>query len=160
MSQTSTPRQTLLKGQERAVGKSNMKVDFDSLPCHPTCQIIVEILRRHFVRHLLTESCDVPEVYMTQFWESFKASKNHKTITLQLDKSTINLSINTLRLILKLPQVKKFAPFPSLEDVIAFHRELGYDESTEELTKISKIDRKFIPQPWLTLYSILTNCIG
>ena len=63
MEQQTTPRHELIQGQDRTIAQSNLKMDLDKLVCHPTCQIIVEILKRHFIRHALTESAAVPEVY-------------------------------------------------------------------------------------------------
>jgi hypothetical protein len=48
---------------------------------------------------------------------------------------------------------------PSLSDVIKLLQELQYDESVIQLRNISHVDRKYIPQPWLTLYSILANSL-
>ena len=164
MSLASTPRHELIQGEERNVGKSNVKVDLETLLCHPTCQIIVEILKGHFIRHILTTSCAVPEVYLTQFWESLEVSRDNKTMGIRLDHKDIQYDVITLRSVLGLPaegsrNFKKFTPFPSLSEVISLLREIGYDESVTKLTKLSSIDRKYIPQPWLTLYSILTNCV-
>lgn len=80
MEQQTTPRHELIQGQDRTIESGNLKVDLDKLVCHPTCQVIVEILKRHFIRNLLTASCAVPEVYLTQFWESLKVSDDDKTI--------------------------------------------------------------------------------
>ena len=164
MSLASTPRHELIQGEERNVGKSNVKVDLETLLCHPTCQIIVEILKGHFIRHILTTSCAVPEVYLTQFWESLEVSRDNKTMGIRLDHKDIQFDVITFRSVLGLPaegsrNFKKFTPSPALSEIISLLRELGYDESEIKLTNLSSIDRKYILQPWLTLYSILTNCV-
>ena len=89
MSHASTPRHELIQGEERNVGKSNLKVDLEILPCHPTCQIIVEILKGHFIQHILTTSSAVPEVYLTQLWESLEVSRDNKTMGISLDHKDI-----------------------------------------------------------------------
>lgn len=141
-----------------------MKVDLETILRHPTCQIIIEILKGYFIRNLLTTTCSVPEVYLTQFWETLEVSRDSKTMGIRLEHKDIQFDVITLRSVLGLPaegsrNFKKFTPFPSLSEVISLRREIGYDESVTKLTKLSSIDRKYIPQPWLTLYSILTNCL-
>ena len=174
MEQQSTPRHELIQGQDRTIAQGNLKVDLDKIVCHPTCQVIVEILKRHFIRNLLTASCAVPEVYLTQFWESLKVSDDDTTIQVKLDQKIIKFDVKVLRAVLKLPTEKsktgsktssntvtKFIKPPPLSEIIQFLRELGYDESETKLDyKLSSINRKNIPQPWLTLYSILINCIA
>ena len=83
-----------------------------------------------------------------------------KTLGVRLVHKQIVFDVQTLRTVLSLPaNVKKFTPLPSLSDIVRLLRELQYDESQVTLNKISIVDRKFIPQPWLTLYSILTNSL-
>ena len=164
MSNTPTPRHELIQGDEREIGKSNLKVDFDKIQCHATCEIIVEILRNHVINPLLTASCEAPEVYMIQFWKNFEVSKDRKTIQTRIDSRDIQFKVDTLRTVLGLPaegskELKKFSLPPSPSEVIKFLRDLGYDESDVKLTNISSVNRKYIPQPWLTLYAILTNSI-
>ena len=85
MEQQTTPRHELIQGQDRAIAQSNLKVDFDKIVVHPTCLIIIEILRRHFISHALTASAAVPEVYLTQFWETLNVSKDNKVMQIKLD---------------------------------------------------------------------------
>ena len=165
MSQGTTPRHELIQGQERTVGKSNRLVDLEKLPCHPTCQVIVEILKNHFIRQALTSTCAVPEVYLTQFWEQLEVSRDNNTMVTRFDQTEISFDVKVLRVVLGLPaegsrNIKKLTHLPSLSEIIQFLRQIGYDESKIKLTKASSIDRKCIPQPWLTLYSILVNCLS
>ena len=88
MSQTPTPRHELIQGEEREIGKSNLKVDFTKLQCHPTCEIIVEILKNHFIQRLLTASCSVPEVYMIQFRGSRMSVRTTKLLESVLTAGT------------------------------------------------------------------------
>ena len=134
MSQGTTPRHELIQGDERNIEKSNLKVDLGKLPCHPTCQIIVEILQHHYIRQLLTCSCSVPEVYLTQFWKSIDVSKDGKTMGIRLDHKDIQFNVGTLRSVLGLPaegsrNFKKFTPRPSLSEIIRLLRELRYENS-------------------------------
>lgn len=171
MEQQSTPRHELIQGKDRAIAQSNLKVDLDKIVCHPTCQVIVEILKRNFIRYALTESTAVPEIYLTQFWETLRVTDDNQVMTIKLDQKTIKFDVRTLCAVLKLPTEKaksgskttetKFSNPASLSEIIQLLRELGYDESEQPLEyKISSINRKYIPQPWLTLYSILINYIA
>ena len=148
MAKASTPRHELIQGDERVISKTNHRIDLDTITCHPTCAIIREILKEHFIVNLLTVTTSVPEVYLTQFWESIEISKNEKSLGVRLDHKQIVFDVKTLRTVLSLPSnVKKFTPLPSLSDVIRLLRELQYDESEVTLRRISHVDRKFIPQP-------------
>lgn len=94
------------------------------------------------------------------FWETIEISKNEKSLGVTLDHKVVVFDVLTLRTVLSLPaNVNKFSPLPSMSDINRLLRELQYDESKVQLRLISHIDRKFIPQPWLTLYSILTNSL-
>ena len=164
MAQTSTPRHELISGEEKDMGRSNLKVDFNKLQCPPGCEVIVEILRHHFFGQLLTTSCTVPEVYIIQFWKHFEPSKDRKTVQTRIDSRDIQFTADDLRTALGLPnegskEVKKFTPPPSQYEVLQFLRKLGYDESERVLANATSVNRKHIPQPWLTLYAILTNCV-
>ena len=159
MAKKSTPRHELIQGDERVIAKTNHRIDLDSITCHDTCAIILEILKRHFIYNLLTITTEVPEVYLTQFWETIEISKDEKSLGVHLDHKLVVFDVQTLRTVLGLPNVKKFSPLPSLSDVIRLLRELQYDESVIQLRNISHVDRKYIPQPWLTLYSILSNSL-
>ena len=141
-----------------------MRADLDNLPCHPTCQVIVKILKNHFIKPLLTESSSVPEIYMTQFWESMKVNKESNSIQIRIDHSDLQFDVKLLRSVLGLPPHRsktfKYKQLPSLSKTNQFLRDIGYDESEKRLEQISDIQRKRIPQPWLTLYSIIINCIS
>ena len=162
--QTPTPRHELLHGDERNIGKSNLRIDLDKITCHPTCAIIPVILKNHFISTVLTNTSTVPEVYILQFWKDFKPSKDQKSITVRIDSRDIKFKVSTLRMVLGLQaEGSKDAPTftnpPSLSEVVSFLRKLGYDESKEKITLLKTINRKYIPQPWLTLFAILTNSI-
>ena len=164
MAQTSTPRHELIGDKERDMGRSNLKVDFDKIQCPPGCEIIVEILRHHFLGQLLTKSCTVPEVYIIQFWKYLEPSKDRKTLQTKIDSTDIQFTADDLRTALGLPnegskEVEKFTSPPSQSEVLQLLRKLGYDESERVLSNTTSFNRKNIPQPWLTLYAILTNCI-
>lgn len=127
MSQGSVARNELIQGEERTISKSNMKVDLEKLPCHPTCQIIVEILMRHFIRLILMNSSKVPEVYLTQFWESLEVSQDNKTMTVRIDQKTIKFDVKIFRSVLGLPAAvsrsfKAFCPLPSFDTIVSFLR--------------------------------------
>ena len=124
MSQGSTPRSQLLKGTEKPVGKGHMRADLENLPCHSTCQVIVEILKNHFIKPLLTESSSVPEIYMTQFWESMKVDKESNSIQIRIDHSDLQVDVKILRSILGLPPHRsktfKYKKHPLLSEIIQF----------------------------------------
>ena len=65
MAKTSTPRHELIQGDERIIAKTNHRIDFETFTCHPTCAIILELLKEHFIFNLLTITTTVPEVYLT-----------------------------------------------------------------------------------------------
>ena len=130
MSIASTPRHELIQGEERTIGKSNLKVGLETITCHPTCEIIIEILKGHFIHNLLTTTCSVPEVYLTQFWETLEVSRNNKTMGIRLDHKDILFDVTTLRSVLGLlvegtRNIKKFTPFPSLSEVFSLLHEIG-----------------------------------
>ena len=65
MAKASTLRQELIQGEERVIAKTNHRIDLDTITCHPTCAIIRELLKEHFIVNLLTVTTSVPEVYLT-----------------------------------------------------------------------------------------------
>ena len=119
MAKASTPRHELIQGEERVIAKTNHRIELDTITCHPTCVIIRELLKHHFIYNLLTVTTTVPEVYLTQFWESIEISKNEKSLCVRLDHKEVVFDVKTLRTVLSLPaNVKKFSHLPSLSDVI------------------------------------------
>lgn len=144
MAKKSTPRHELIQGDERVIAKTNHRIELDKLTCHPTCAIILELLKEHFIYNLLTVTTTVPEVYLTQFWESIEISKNEKSLGVHLDHKLVVFDVQTLRTVLSLPaNVKKFNPLPSLSDVIRLFRELQYDESKVILRKNLLVQQLF-----------------
>lgn len=118
---------------ERTIGGNNSRFDLENLQCHPTCQVVVEILKRQLCQPLLNKSSSVPEIYLHQFWYTVKISKSEKTLTCTIDHQEINFTVDTLRTVLELPletsrNNTKFLPFPSFETIVEFFKDLGYDD--------------------------------
>ena len=157
MSRGSVAKSKLIRGEERTISKSNMIVDLNKLPCPPSCQIILDILQNCFIKHILINTAKVPEVYLTQFWESLQVSRDNKFMTVMIDKKTIKFNVKILRSVLGLPSEttknhKAFHSLPTFDKLASFLRDLGYDETVSPITSHSTLDRRYIPQPWLTLY--------
>jgi hypothetical protein len=125
MAKKSTPRHELIQGDERVIAKTNHRIELDNLICLPTCAIVLELLKEHLICNLLTVTTTVPEVYLTQFWETIEISKNEKSLGVTLDHKLVVFDVQTLRTVLSLPaNVKKFSPLPSISDIIRLLREL------------------------------------
>ncbi|GJS52939.1 hypothetical protein Tco_0626301 [Tanacetum coccineum] len=56
--------------QYKPIGRCNNYAVLQSIPCSPECKIVGLILLDHCLSHVLTETADVPAVYLQQFWRT------------------------------------------------------------------------------------------
>lgn len=65
--------------------------------------------------------------------------------------------------VLGLPELgpdEEFHPVPNEEELIEWLRDIGYDESEEVVTRHSKFNTRFLPQPWRTLYILIAKSLS
>lgn len=53
-----------------------------------------------------------------------------------------------------------YDPVPNEKELIEWLRDIGYDESEEVVTRHSKVNTRFLPQPWRTLYIIIAKSLS
>jgi hypothetical protein len=80
-----------------------------------------------------------------------------------LHKRQVTVDIDTLRNVLGLPELgpdEEYDPVPNEEELIEWLRDIGYDESEEVVTRHSKVNIRFLPQPWRTLYILIAKSLS
>ena len=161
-----TKEEVFPHGYSLEIGKNNARVELDKIKCSdPSCQIAVELLKAHKCRNLLDSSDTIPELYIHQFWDTFTLSSDDEYFTIQLDRKRIRVTPYHLRKALDLPDApetsNQFYPTPSESEIMQFLVDIGYDVQPDTpLTKISKVNAKYIPQPWRTIFYIITRSIS
>nr|GEU44010.1 phospholipase-like protein [Tanacetum cinerariifolium] len=119
-----TATQLVPVNRQDPIGKANMRLNLDKLPCPAEYKIIGEILKRH---------------------EAFK---------LKLDQTKVELSVNDLRIVLDLPQAtdsnqERLVQLPEFLSIIKFLDIIGHEDTllTEEI-KQTDAYKKTLSVPW------------
>lgn len=80
-----------------------------------------------------------------------------------LHKRQVTVDKDILRGVLGLPELgpdEEFHPVPNEEELIEWLRDIGDDESEEVVTRHSKVNTRFLPQPWRTLYILIAKSLS
>jgi hypothetical protein len=123
----------------------------------------VDALLYHPYKILLTKTATVASFYLHQFWHTIQPDLNEEYFTCMLHKRQVTVDKYTLRAILGLPELgpdEQYYPVPNEEELITWLRDIGYDETEEVVTKHSKVNTRFLPQPWRTLYILIAKSLS
>ncbi|GJU27893.1 hypothetical protein Tco_1166514 [Tanacetum coccineum] len=122
---------------------------------------MVEILKEHPIRPLLTNSTIVQTIYIQQFCHTVSYNRATDVMSFKVDQQEVDVNLKVLCIVLQLFQAnaeKPFIPASNFEGITNFLRQLNYDESKTPFTNISTFEKKFVPQSWQMLLTIINRC--
>jgi hypothetical protein len=155
---------TFPENYSRKIGKNNLRVHFNRITCNESsCLVAVDALLYHPYRVLLTRSAAVACFYIHQFWHTLHLDLGEESFTCMLHMRQVTVDKDILRSVLGLPELEpneEYDLVPSEEELIEWLRDIGYDESQEVMTRHSKVNIRFLPQPWRTLYIIIAKSLS
>ncbi|KAJ9561421.1 hypothetical protein OSB04_006581 [Centaurea solstitialis] len=126
--------------------------------------VITAILRNHPLYTVLTQTVEVPMIYVQQVWHTlqFHADPGNHHFTAKLDHYTISFGVNKFRRVLGFPEansrpnVNQFEPFASLEVTMAGVESVGH---LEAINAPSQFNKSNLPPTFNTLFTILSRCL-
>lgn len=126
--------------------------------------VIMEILKGHPLWPALTESFQVPEIYLQQFWKNleYHPDPDNFHFTSKVDHFDTSFNITKLRRLLKLPRQQDWPGRTDFDNFVGetqLYKDilaLGY---SRPLTKIAQFNKKFLPPIYYTLFSIFNRCL-
>ncbi|GJS52284.1 hypothetical protein Tco_0625646 [Tanacetum coccineum] len=127
---------------------TNMRIDPTLTQKEETYQVILDIIKNSPCYNAFLITADVPEIYMQQFWFTFKKVKKSSFYQFDLNDKKCQVDVELFRKILyicpRVPEEEFIVP-PSEEALITFLYELGYKDTmlTYEI-KNSKAYQRFI----------------
>ncbi|GKE97167.1 hypothetical protein Tco_1582022 [Tanacetum coccineum] len=129
-----------LVSQYKPIGRCNNYAVLQSIPCSPKCKIVGLILLDHYLIHALTETADVPVVYLQQFWRTVsKVLDIEDTIKFMLDTQQFTYTMDTFRdtlhLLVETPKNPFVAP-ANINTIEVFMNIVGY-QGVVDKTKIN-----------------------
>jgi hypothetical protein len=159
-----TWEETFPKDYTREIGKNNLRVNFNKITCNDSsCIVVVDALLYHPYKTLLTKTASVASFYLHEFWHTLQLDLGEESFTCMLHKRQVTVDKDTLRSVLGLPELgpdEHYHPVPNEEELIAWLRDIGYDESEEVVTRHSKVNTRFLPQLWRTLYILIAKSLS
>lgn len=155
---------TFPENYSRKIGKNNLRVNFNKITCNESsCLVAIDALLYHPYKIMLTKSALVACFYIHQFWHTLHLDLSEEFFTCMLHMRQVTVDKDLLRSVLRLSELgpdEEYDPVPSEEELIEWLRDIGYDESEEVVTKHSKVNTRFLPQPWRTLYIIIAKSLS
>ncbi|KAJ9541453.1 hypothetical protein OSB04_027959 [Centaurea solstitialis] len=126
--------------------------------------VITAILRNHPLYTVLTQTVEVPLIYVQQVWHTlqFHADPGNHHFTAKLDHYNISFGVNKFRRVLGFPEansrpnVNQFEPFASLADAMAGVESVGHLEAINAPSQFNKTN---LPPTYNTLFTILSRCL-
>ncbi|KAJ9539259.1 hypothetical protein OSB04_031992 [Centaurea solstitialis] len=126
--------------------------------------VITAILRNHPLYTVLTQTVEVPMIYVQQVWHTlqFHADPGNHHFTAKLDHYNISFGVNKFRRVLGFPEansrpnVNQFEPFGSLADAMAGVESVGHLEAINAPSQFNKTN---LPPTYNTLFTILSRCL-
>ncbi|KAJ9557528.1 hypothetical protein OSB04_012142 [Centaurea solstitialis] len=108
--------------------------------------VITAILRNHPLYTVLTQTVEVPMIYVQQVWHTlqFHADPGNHHFTAKLDHYNISFGVNKFRRVLGFPEansrpnVNQFEPFGSLADAMAGVKSVGHLEAINAPSQFNK----------------------
>ncbi|GJW67052.1 hypothetical protein Tco_0121476 [Tanacetum coccineum] len=149
-----------LVSQYKPIGRCNNYAVLRSIPCSPECKIVGLILLDHCLIHALTETNDVPAVYLQQFWRTVsRVLDTEDTIKFMLDTQQFTYTMDMFRDTLYLPVETPENPFvapANIHTIEAFMNRVGYQGVVD---KVSAFFTKNLAQPWQTMFKVFNRCL-
>ncbi|KAJ9544387.1 hypothetical protein OSB04_024094 [Centaurea solstitialis] len=126
--------------------------------------VITAILRNHPLYTVLTQTVEVPLIYVQQVWHTlqFHADPGNHHFTAKLDHYNISFGVNKFRRVLGFPEansrpnVNQFEPFASLADAMAGVESVGHLEAINAPSQFNKTN---LPPTYNNLFTILSRCL-
>ncbi|KAJ9566100.1 hypothetical protein OSB04_002066 [Centaurea solstitialis] len=126
--------------------------------------VITAILRNHPLYTVLTQTVEVPLIYVQQVWHTlqFHADPGNHHFTAKLDHYNISFGVNKFRRVLGFPEANsrpnanQFEPFASLEVAMAGVESVGH---LQAINAPSQFNKSHLPPTYNTLFTILSRCL-
>ncbi|GKF38426.1 hypothetical protein Tco_0118487, partial [Tanacetum coccineum] len=159
MAQQITPAAQLVP-KFQSIRRCNNYVVLQSIPCSLECKNVGKILLNHPLSYALTDTIDVPVVYLQQFWKIlikmsdiedtiiFKLYSQEIVYTMDMFQDTLNLSVETLE--------KPFVAPVNIEIIKSFMNRVSYQGVVD---KASAFYTKNLAQPWQTMFKVFNRCL-
>ncbi|GJX40556.1 hypothetical protein Tco_0255546 [Tanacetum coccineum] len=125
-----------------------------------TFQVVIDLVKNSSCFKAFTISADVPEIFMQQFWYSFKKVQGTDSYKFLLANKKCVVNADVFRTILDIyPKVEgvNFADVPDDDTTLAFLIKLGYKGP---LYKHTNMFVDHMHQPWRTLVAIINKCLS
>ena len=149
---------------DKVIGKNNLRVNFMKFTCNESsCLTAIDALRHHTHKWMLIKSASVASFYIHQFWKTLELDMGEEFFTVTLHKRSIVVDVDSLRTILlqtPLAPGQQYDTVPNEDGLIQFLREIGYDESKKPISTHSRVNTRYLPQPWRTFYMIIAKSLS
>ena len=159
-----TWEETFPPDYSKVIGRNNLRVNFIKFTCNESsCLTAIDALRHHTHKWMLIKSASVANFYIHQFWHTLELDMGEEFFTVILHKRKIVVDVDSIRTILLQPDLapgQAYDAVPNEEGLIQFLREIGYDESEKPLGTHSRVNTRYIPQPWRTFYMVLAKSLS
>ena len=156
--------ETFPEDYSRKIGKNNLRINFNKITCNESsCIVAVDALLYHPNKLLFTKSALVSCFYIHQFWHTLQLDLGEASFTCTLHNRQVTVDIDVLRNVLGLPELgpnEEYVTVPTEEELIMWLRDIGYDESEEAITRHSRVNIRYLPQPWRTLYILIAKSLS
>ncbi|KAJ9552684.1 hypothetical protein OSB04_016729 [Centaurea solstitialis] len=137
---------------------NNHYLDFTLNTPYP---IVLEILKHHPLRSLLTRRTRVPMVYLQKFYHSMIYTEGRTTakdtIEYKIDNHTFTLTPQLFASILRIPGGPIHDDHMTVQEILNHFMTLGY---IVDLPRLSDAKRTELPGIWSTLFVILNKCLS
>ncbi|KAJ9544768.1 hypothetical protein OSB04_024475 [Centaurea solstitialis] len=165
----STPRNPNVDADRQLIRPSLYQPSIsNNVPFNPHARlkapVITAILRNHPLFTVLTQTVEVPMIYVQQVWNTlqFHADPGNHHFTAELDHYTISFGVNKFRRVLGFPEANsrpnanQFEPFASLEVAMAGVESVGH---LQAINAPSQFNKSHLPPTYNTLFTILSRCL-
>ncbi|KAJ9544362.1 hypothetical protein OSB04_024069 [Centaurea solstitialis] len=165
----SSPRNTNVDADRQLLRPSLYQPSIsNNVPFNPNASlkapVITAILRNHPLYTVLTQTVEVPLIYVQQVWHTlqFHADPGNHHFTAKLDHYNINFGVNKFHRVLGFPEANsrpnanQFEPFASLEVAMAGVESVGH---LQAINAPSQFNKSHLPPTYNTLFTILSRCL-
>jgi hypothetical protein len=156
--------ETFPEDYTRKIGKNNLRINFNKITCNESsCIVAKDALLYHPNKLLFTKSASVSCFYIHQFWHTLQIDLGEASFTCMLHNRQVTVDIDLLRNVFGLPELgpdEEYDQVPTEEELIEWLRDIGYDESEEVVTRHSRVNIRFLPQPWRTLCILIAKSLS
>ncbi|KAJ9561513.1 hypothetical protein OSB04_006673 [Centaurea solstitialis] len=140
----------------------------NNVPFNPNASlkapVITAILRNHPLYTVLTQTAEVPLIYVQQVWHTlqFHADPGNHHFTAKLDHYNISFGVNKFHRVLGFPEANsrpnanQFEPFASLDVAMAGVESVGH---LQAINAPSQFNKSHLPPTYNTLFTILSRCL-